>query len=503
MSRRVLALILALSMAFGLLGAQAYAGEMSELSAAEVSAAEPGEAEPEPAQNEAEESAPAEESAAPAEKEAPAEEAAPDGEDSAPEDAPLHVQSGASGTWGSNITWSLDSDGTLTISGTGKMEDANNYANLPWNDCRDDIKAVVVSSGVTHIGNRAFTKCTNLTSVILPDGVKSMGEFAFSGCTSLTGISIPYGVTSLPYGLFMDCTGLESVDIPNSVEDMGQCTFQRCSSLKSVKIPDWVKKIESSLFEDCTSLTDVAAPFNVETIGFNAFSGCSSLKTAPIGAGVKEIESNAFKGCTSLTTLKLPDSMEQIWSDAFEGCTGLKSVNLPSGLEWIESKAFLGCTSLKSVKVPKGVIGIGDYAFGYAWVDDDWLDDEEEEPDTKPVPGFTLSGYLGTAAESYAAKSKFKFKVMDKATLSSAKWDKGKKLVTVKWKKNTMGKGYQVQFSRKKNFSAIERKFSVKNRAENSLTISGVPKGSYYVRMRIAKGKNASGWSKVKTVKVS
>ncbi len=110
----------------------------------------------------------------------------------------LAAEAAASGTCGaegdgSNLTWTLDSEGTLTISGTGAME---NYFSddAPWT--AQDVKTVVIDNGVTSIGGFAFDGCHNLTNATISDSVTKIREYAFSGCTALTGITIPSGVTA-------------------------------------------------------------------------------------------------------------------------------------------------------------------------------------------------------------------------------------------------------------------------------------------------------------------
>ncbi len=92
------------------------------------------------------------------------------------------IDSGECGADGDNLTWTLDSDGVLTISGTGKMKD---YYNTPWYSQRSDIKTVVITDDVTSIGGSAFYGCTGLTNVTIPDSVTSIGYQAFYRCTGL------------------------------------------------------------------------------------------------------------------------------------------------------------------------------------------------------------------------------------------------------------------------------------------------------------------------------
>ena len=90
----------------------------------------------------------------------------------------------SSGKSGSNLTWTLDSEGTLTISGTGAMTDYINDSKAPWFNSRSSIKSAIIESGVTTIGDYAFFGCSSLTSVTIPDSVTTIGEEDFYGCSN-------------------------------------------------------------------------------------------------------------------------------------------------------------------------------------------------------------------------------------------------------------------------------------------------------------------------------
>ena len=97
------------------------------------------------------------------------------------------VDSGTCGAEGdgSNLTWTLDSESVLTISGSGDMRDYD-YLGEPWRGRW--VKSAVIAEGVTSIGWNAFDHCTSLTSVTIPDSVTRIGGYAFSGCESLTNV---------------------------------------------------------------------------------------------------------------------------------------------------------------------------------------------------------------------------------------------------------------------------------------------------------------------------
>ena len=307
------------------------------------------------------------------------------------------VDSGTCGAEGdgSNLTWTLDSEGTLTISGSGDMCDGS-----PWHGNRYQIRSVFMANGVTSIGDDAFKGCTSLTSVTIPDSVTSIGESAFVDCRSLTSVTIPDSVTSIGDDAFWGCGSLTSVAIPNSVVSIGSFAFWSCDSLTSVTIPDSVTSIGYNAFRYCTSLTGIwvaegnshyasdasgvlfnkdkttlvwcpgafsgsyAIPDSVTSIGDDAFNYCEFLTSVTIPDSVTSIGEGAFEDCTSLTSVTIPDSVTSIGSSAFEDCTSLTSVTIPDSVTSIGDYAFDGCTSLTSVTIPDSVTSIGELAFG-------------------------------------------------------------------------------------------------------------------------------------------
>ena len=143
------------------------------------------------------------------------------------------VASGTCGAKGSNLTWTLDSEGVLTISGSGDMH-GYDLPGAPWYGSRSRVKSAVIAEGVTSIGRYAFVDCTSLTSVTIPDSVTSIGSSAFEDCTSLTSVTIPDSVTSIGDWAFSNCTSLTSVTIPDSVTSIGKGAFYNCTSRRKI-----------------------------------------------------------------------------------------------------------------------------------------------------------------------------------------------------------------------------------------------------------------------------
>ena len=90
---------------------------------------------------------------------------------------------GSNSSCGEGVTWAL-ADGTLTISGTGRMTNFTKDAPAPWADQADQITTVEVEGTVTSVGATAFKDCTALTTVNIADGVEYIEAGAFNGCTA-------------------------------------------------------------------------------------------------------------------------------------------------------------------------------------------------------------------------------------------------------------------------------------------------------------------------------
>ena len=259
---------------------------------------------------------------------------------------PAGAEDGGEEIGDSNVSWSLDDNDTLTISGTGAMPANYSAGQWPWNE--KTVRKVFIGDGVTSIGVEAFYNCTNLEEVTFAEGsqLETIGDAAFSGCKSLSSIKIPASVSSIGDSAFQNCTNLKEV------------TFAEGSQLKT--IGDWA-------FAWCENLSSIEIPASVTSIGRYAFHSCSGLKMVTFGkeSQLTAIEAYAFEGCTSLTSIGIPASVTFIGDHAFLSCTGLQTVtfDIDSKLETIGASAFQACTILSSINIPANVTSIGNSAF--------------------------------------------------------------------------------------------------------------------------------------------
>ena len=252
-----------------------------------------------------------------------------------------------SGTCGANLTWSFnEATETLTISGSGDMENYNSYPSYPPWYFQHSIKTVVIENGVTSIGNYAFGGCY-LTSITIPESVKSIGNEAFWSC-SLTSITIPKHVTSIEDRTFGNCSSLVSITIPDGVKSIGNEVFIDCIKLTSITIPQGVTSIGDGAFIN-SGLISIIIPDNVTSIGDKTFYTCHNLSSITIGNGVTSIGDEAFAFCISLTSLTISENVTSIGNSAFYYCSSLTSLTIPSNVKSIGNSAFLGCSNLQTV----------------------------------------------------------------------------------------------------------------------------------------------------------
>ena len=169
-------------------------------------------------------------------------------------------------------------------------------------------------------------------------------------------------------------TGIESLTLPANVKfkDNAEGIFTSCLRLKTADIYcDVVPK----MFDDCNSLETVNFKGNTTSIPYAAFRNCN------------------------IKRLDIPSSVKSIGEEAFFGSYQLSAVTLRSGLSSIGAKAFYD-NNFKFVIIPASVTSIGEKAFGYI-------------SDSKTIDGFTIYGYRGTAAETYANENGFTFIPLD------------------------------------------------------------------------------------------
>lgn len=215
----------------------------------------------------------------------------------------------------------------------------------------DQLKTIILPSGIRNIGNSVFYRNTSLTTVKLPYNLRSIDGYAFLECENLTDLTIPTFVERIGEYTFRGCSSLTSIKIPSGIKTIEEGTFENCSNLTTVSLPSSLRFVYNKAFQNDEKLENIEFPSSIEFIGYYAFAGCSSLRTSYIGGNIKRIGSEAFKNCTSIQTMVIDPTGENLEIGGFEGCTNLESVTINNIVSTINSAAFKGCSKLKSFTV--------------------------------------------------------------------------------------------------------------------------------------------------------
>ncbi len=242
----------------------------------------------------------------------------------------------AMGVCGENLTWKLDSNGLMTISGTGDMTEflqQKNCAETPWYSFTQYIKEIVVEDGVTSISNDAFAWCNNLTKVTLADSVTLLDYQAFYYCPNLTEIKMPANLREIGQECFLNC-GATSIELPKSLLYIRAAAFSQ-SNLKEIDIPKSVKEI-SSAFANCPQLVKVTIDPDSQYL--------SMYK----GVLYDKYQTEILIIPVTLETLTLPDTMTNFGYISGEH---IKTLNISSGLNSIDMFAFENLRNLENINV--------------------------------------------------------------------------------------------------------------------------------------------------------
>jgi len=290
------------------------------------------------------------------------------------------------GKCGDDVTWMLDTEGVLTVSGTGDMWSFE-VDETPWNAYIEQITQIVVEQGVQSIGDGAFRGCSVVTDITLPDGLLKIGDSSFMFCRLLREVRLPETLTNLGEQAFFQCFDLEEIYIPASVKQMGDIPFGICESLTGITVDP-----ENQYY----SSDENGYLFNKDkTVLYQVLTNISGSYTVP--DSVTTINRLAFDSCTNLTEIIIPDSVTAIGKSAFGDCTGLKKIQLPSNLKRIEWGLFIRCLSLESVTIPASVKLFDNQVFADIDVNNGALSEIIFEGSAPNMPELALEGATVTA----------------------------------------------------------------------------------------------------------
>ena len=302
------------------------------------------------------------------------------------------------------------------------MKDFADSKSAPWKDDVGQISTIIISPGITRVGDYSFIECGSLREISLPEGLVSIGEAAFYNAYNLHSVTLPQSLQVIGTAAFADCINLETLNMGSQVCEVGEYAFQQTlitafhfpaslttydplaffgssisqytadsisqytadSQNPSFKAENGVlfTKDGSTLLDYPTGKRDTsyAIPNGVVTVGGSAFIKNTALQQVSIPATVTTIGDWAFAR-SGLTSLTIPDTVTTIGYGiaqecrslvtayvgngvavlpyrTFEQCTSLTTVTLGSNIKEFGTRIFFNCTALSSVNLPEGLENI-------------------------------------------------------------------------------------------------------------------------------------------------
>ncbi|MBR1731025.1 MAG: leucine-rich repeat protein, partial [Ruminococcus sp.] len=414
------------------------------------------------------------------------------------------------------------------------------------------LESVGFGKDLKNIDEYAFYNCEKLADVTFNNNLSKIGVSAFENCTSLGDIRLPKTLKYIYVNSFKGCTSLCSVILRKDLLEIRESAFENCTKLKTINMPDTITSIHSSAFKNCAQISFDSLPLSVVTIGEYAFEKCSLLTEVVFPNKLAEVGTGAFKN-SGIKTITIDSALKVFNTNMLSGC---KNVVVNVKCNTAAYKAFkkvsgytVNCIQHdnKALAAKPATFTKDGIASGYicqscgektkykpiSHISTVMLKNTKPEYSGKPVQpkvvaysadGKTISSknYSVTYTDKRINIGKKIAKVVFKGDYSGSKTlyysivpqKPVPTKITAKqngfalnWKKNTTQKdGYQIQYSKNKNFSGVT---SVTVKGAKSVTKTVTKKGlsgKVYVRIRAYKKVSGttyySNYSKVMSVTI-
>ena len=238
---------------------------------------------------------------------------------------------------GSSAPWSHLSIHTVIISPGITAVGANNFYGM------NGLETVQLPDTLTVIGESAFESCIDLRSVNLPGSLREISYFAFAGCESLTGspLVIPEGVRTIRDSAFEGCWGIKGIQFPASLTHLGYTAFAE-SGLMQVHIPAALADISGSPFGGCTNLEAIT----VDSANLNYSSDSQGVLYNKGKTRIVQIPAGYYGELTIPETVTDLAADDLLW-----GCAQITKLHIPASVTEISPHLFYSCYSLEAIEV--------------------------------------------------------------------------------------------------------------------------------------------------------
>ncbi len=304
------------------------------------------------------------------------------------------------GRCGNDMTYSLSTDGTLAISGSGRMYDYSE-TNAPWSAYCSDITRIIIDDKIISLGEWAFRDCTNLKILTIPitlNSVRSNIYPAFAGCTGIVKVNLTYGTNGNGYGYdaypvndrwyqntpwYLSRDSLKEVNFADSIKSIGSDSFRELN-ITSLTAPESVVALGNHTFFNCEKLTDLTYPVSLKPFNddqYPAFEGCKAIEKVtltrgngvPFDYGGNTSYISISDSCSKLApwnmnsdvkkTIVISDNVSKLGRYAF--ChSNIKELSIPISIEYDNLQIFNGVECIEKVIITKGTDGGANYDEG-------------------------------------------------------------------------------------------------------------------------------------------
>lgn len=265
------------------------------------------------------------------------------------------------------------------------------------------LKYLKLNDGLEVIKDYAIDCGDELETLVIPDSVKYIGSEAISG-EALKNITMPKNLEYMGKRIFFGSA--YDKDANNRVDGIQYHGQYLIAGIRigyaEIDNPDPSAPTENKQIHEWEATGDIEIREGTTLMGVDAFE-MSAITSVKFPSTLKSISKLGFYWCENLNNVVIPSNIKEIGDNAFSWCESLSNLTIEEGVEHIGEAAFFRCNNLNEVTIPKSVTQIDMHAFGWDYVNDYDVRNEN----------LVIKAYSGSAGEQYAKDNGFKCILID------------------------------------------------------------------------------------------